>query len=900
MADDSIKLILELENKAKKDFDNVNKEIKELKKQAKAASKEIDGIDDGFNKNSKSSKKLNTNLKKTNTEIGKTSKGFSGAAKAAGGLTVAATAVGAAFLTVINNSRELNKELNQLSTLSGLGFENFQILSEQAQGLGISADQFSDAVNNIFLKIDEAAKLGTGAGIEIFKNMNLDVQELSRLDPIGKLQAIQKEAKNLSKEELRLNFDELASDNGILLASNLQNINLNVEEIKKQGNINILTEEESKKIQELDAKILEIKNNFSKLGLELTEQVSPILIETLEDLTELIDTISNSYAFEAATRFVNVLRNVITSVSGFAVSLGSVLTDFVFFIGNKIPAGFKELILTINSLSSNLGIEVFSDDFIKKTEEDLAILENSSKKRFDNIKNTVKDTYEDLEEDSAFRSIQINIGITREERQLLQDALNGDLKTIEQINRALAITKAEFSGIAKTELIDSIEANKVKIQVELDKDSVKKTGEDTNKEIKKIKPNIKNFIDVGFLDTIKNAQLEIYKLENAFVEAFDFENKETINKIKKAKEALQKYNEELKKSKGIPEKDVYISVYDQQINDLEKLIELERQRAQVQQIDFNKSQLTQKLELGLLNETEFNESIKSLEESLIKVFGEGSIEVAKFRDEILQTKEAVEGQKLSDLREDQTETEQQFDLGLINEEEFIAKMEVIQEQLRLTFGEDSVEFESFRQGLEDVKAELDTFGQISLATFSKFSEGFGKAVTDSLLYGKSLKDGLGNLLQSIIQQLIQAAIQALIFSAILSSTGLGGAQTANMGFGDIFKQQFAGNLGVPTRHNGGAVGREGDARNSTKMINLADPSRSLLPQERLIVAKTDESVIKTNELNSPTGVGSNQPLQPEVKISNYITDDVMTGFLKSDAAVDEIINIINNNSDRTR
>ena len=227
-------------------------------------------------------------------------------------------------------------------------------------------------------------------------------------------------------------------------------------------------------------------------------------------------------------------------------------------------------------------------------------------------------------------------------------------------------------------------------------------------------------------------------------------------------------------------------------------------------------------------------------------------------------------------------------------------MEVIQEQLRLTFGEDSVEFESFRQGLEEVKAELDTFGQISLATFSKFSEGFGKAVTDSLLYGKSLKDGLGNLLQSIIQQLIQAAIQALIFSAILSSTGLGGAQTANMGFGDIFKQQFAGNLGVPTRHNGGSVGRDGDARNSTKMINLADPSRSLLPQERLIVAKTDESVIKTNELNSPTGVGSNQPMQPEVKISNYITDDVMTSFLRSDAAVDEIVNIINRNSDRTR
>jgi hypothetical protein len=84
------------------------------------------------------------------------------------------------------------------------------------------------------------------------------------------------------------------------------------------------------------------------------------------------------------------------------------------------------------------------------------------------------------------------------------------------------------------------------------------------------------------------------------------------------------------------------------------------------------SQLTQKFELGLLNETEFNESIKGLEQSLIKVFGEGSLEVAKFRNEVLQTREAVEGQKLSDLREDETETEQQFDLGLINEEEFIA------------------------------------------------------------------------------------------------------------------------------------------------------------------------------------------------------------------------------------
>ena len=905
MADETVKLILELENKAKKDFDNLNKELKELKKEAKGAGKEVDDLGKDLDKTGKEAKEAGKEIGNAGKETGKLSKGFSTAAKGAGALAVAATAVAAALGAVVSNSVSLNRELNQLATLSGLGFENFQLLAAQAQEFGLSSDQVADAVNNINLRIQEAATLGSGAGIDVFKIIGEDASELARLDIPEQLERIRAGFQNLDQQQARFFADELGSDAAIQLLS-LENINFELDKIRNGGQIEILSDEESQKIKELEAEIAGISRRFDLLKLQLTSDISETLVETLRDLRNLIDTISDSVAFEAATRFVNVLRTLITTVSRFAVSLGSIVGDFVFFLGNQIPAGFNNLILTINNLSSSIGLELFSKEFVTEVEENLAVLENAADKRLSSIADTAVEEFDRIRNAGAFQALQFS-GLSGEERQLLQRALEGNLETIREIERAVALTNREFEGLVNTatrnQLLESIENNRIRIRTEADLESAKKTGEDISKEVEKnVKPQIG--IPTTFLETLRTAQVQSLRLQGAFEQAFEVENTERLELLEKAKEALEIYKDEIRELRGFENATGIATIYDVQIDDLEKLIALERQRAQLQQAEFDRDQLFQRVELGLINENEFNEKIEELKQTVIENFGEGTLAAARFIDELERANLAREQAVLSDVSREQGIVEQQFRLGLIGEEEFIEKLQLIRGILAETFGEESVELNAFDQQLNKTIATLDTFGQISLQVFEEFSAGFAQAATDALLSGASLRDGLGNVFASIAQQLLQAALQALIFSAIISSfsgTSLGNTlNPQGLSFGQLFQQNLGANLGVPLRHNGGSVDPRGDANNSIKNINLADPASSLNPNERFIIAKTDESIVKTSSLNSPTGIGSNQPTQPEVKINNYITDDVLNAFLTSDAAQDTIVNIVNNNNDRIR
>ena len=810
MADESVKLILELENKAKKDFNNLNKEIKELKKQAKDTGKEVDGIDKGFKKTGKSTKTTNKSLK------------ASGAAFK--GIAAGAAAAGAALLVVVNNSIKLNKELRELSTLSGVGFENFQLIANQAKALGINADVTADAINDLTLKIDEAANLGSGAAVDSFKLLGVNLNEIASQDQVQRLETFRQALAGVDEQTRRLILDELGSDALIKFGSALDDINLNLEEVRKNANVAFITEEESQKIADLNAEISKIGTNFSVLGAKVTSDLAPALTSALKSLNEFISTINDNETFQNLERILGIVKELFVGLAEFIINLTGVVKSSAKVFGNVLFAELNQLALDLNNFTKDkFDLQIFSDEKAKEiaenVEEGVTKANIEAEKGAKNINKTL--------DDKLIRQYSIKINadpnLVGAEGILLKKLLKGEEILEEQkVDLQFEINKLSSEEV-KEFLQQRFNETEFKVNVKAEVEST------DGVEIKPPK------ISTEFLETIRQAQIEVLKLQGNFTKAFDIEIAPLQQKLDTLIKQANEYAEALKKQEGTDASTIRATEYDNEIAALRTLIELKKQQA-------------------LLEEAGFSQDL----------------------------------------------AEQEFDLGLITEEDFIEKLDLIGVKLKETFGEESVEFQSFIQNLQDIKAELDTFGQISLATFSKFSEGFGKAVTDSLLYGKSLKDGLGNLLQSIIQQLIQAAIQALIFSAILSSTGLGGAQTANMGFGDIFKQQFAGNLGVSTFHNGGKLDGSDDSRNSTRVLNLADPSRSLLPQERLIVAKTDESVIKTNELNSPTGVGSNQPMQPEVKISNYITDDVMTSFLRSDAAVDEIVNIINRNSDRTR
>jgi hypothetical protein len=850
MADETVKLILQLENKAKKDFNILNKEIKNLKNSSDKADDSVGKLDKEIKETGSSSNKTKNDLGKLDKEVKKvgnsskkTSKGLDeigNSLKTIGGFAAGAAAGISAIAFQASTSA---RELQALADIAGLNVNEFGNLSAAYESFGVTADGLSSVLKDITERVDDAVFNNAGEFIDVAKQLNIELESLNAKSAGEQLEFLIDKLNKLDPNRARSIADRLGGDELIKIEASYRR--LGNEASKLVSRVNELdfqlSEEELKSI---NAVRTEFDLLFKNIGSLLTQRFAVFFEGSEESVAGINDEI---------TKLRNGNSDILKFISNTGDNFGATF--------DNISQGFKQIGLEGEAFAAKVNLafnSIFGDS--EKALQDYVKEIGNLQDSFDNS-NDIQFINGLLKENIALYNGQL-AGITelsKGQEQLVKNRLSA-IRILKEENLSI-----EDQGEALYFLINSYKGN-VSVQRELaaqydrlteamaenNKENImsvdisKQSTKQIEKQIKAVKKleNVDFKLDNDFLDILKNAQLELLRLEGSFREAFDIDIKPTELKIEKLKEKLKEANDLITNKNADKSTIDNAKKFKNELDFLERKIALQRELT---------TQQTQDFELGELNE-------------------------------------------------DETEANQQFDLGIIDEEAFIEKLEIIKEALRGTFGEDSIEFQSFSENLEKVKNELDEFGQISLMVFDKFSEGFATAVTDSLLYGKSLRDGLSSVIQSIIQQLIQAAIQALIFSAILKATGMappaagGGSQS----FGEMFKTNFAGNLGVPTRHNGGSVGKSGDSANSIRNINLSDPSKSLNSNERLIIAKTDESVIDTQSLTSPTGVGSNEVKQPQVNISNYITDDVMNAYLQSDSAEDTIITIMNRNSDKIR
>jgi hypothetical protein len=850
MADETVKLILQLENKAKKDFNILNKEIKNLKNSSDKADDSVGKLDKEIKETGSSSNKTKNDLGKLDKEVKKvgnsskkTSKGLDeigNSLKTIGGFAAGAAAGISAIAFQASTSA---RELQALADIAGLNVNEFGNLSAAYESFGVTADGLSSVLKDITERVDDAVFNNAGEFIDVAKQLNIELESLNAKSAGEQLEFLIDKLNKLDPNRARSIADRLGGDELIKIEASYRR--LGNEASKLVSRVNELdfqlSEEELKSI---NAVRTEFDLLFKNIGSLLTQRFAVFFEGSEESVAGINDEI---------TKLRNGNSDILKFISNTGDNFGATF--------DNISQGFKQIGLEGEAFAAKVNLafnSIFGDS--EKALQDYVKEIGNLQDSFDNS-NDIQFINGLLKENIALYNGQL-AGITelsKGQEQLVKNRLSA-IRILKEENLSI-----EDQGEALYFLINSYKGN-VSVQRELaaqydrlteamaenNKENImsvdisKQSTKQIEKQIKAVKKleNVDFKLDNDFLDILKNAQLELLRLEGSFREAFDIDIKPTELKIEKLKEKLKEVNDLISNGNADQPTIDNAEKFQKELDFLERKIALQRELT---------TQQTQDFELGELNE-------------------------------------------------DETEANQQFDLGIIDEEAFIEKLEIIKEALRGTFGEDSIEFQSFSENLEKVKNELDEFGQISLMVFDKFSEGFATAVTDSLLYGKSLRDGLSSVIQSIIQQLIQAAIQALIFSAILKATGMappaagGGSQS----FGEMFKTNFAGNLGVPTRHNGGSVGKSGDSANSIRNINLSDPSKSLNSNERLIIAKTDESVIDTQSLTSPTGVGSNEVKQPQVNISNYITDDVMNAYLQSDSAEDTIITIMNRNSDKIR
>jgi hypothetical protein len=340
--------------------------------------------------------------------------------------------------------------------------------------------------------------------------------------------------------------------------------------------------------------------------------------------------------------------------------------------------------------------------------------------------------------------------------------------------------------------------------------------------------------------------------------------------------------------------DDLIAAYDQQLISLEdnsvKTLQLRAARQDLidQKLSEDFEKLNLEIELGSKNFDDLIKKYKAYAETTKK----GSLENLQAQLFIKQT----EDQKNSEIENLFNARLQSSNLLYEERIQLIQEYNEFLKQQRDLYAENTAEYIKYD---EQIKANNDSVTELKLS-FGELAEMISQDLGDNfmeVLKGtKSLKDAFKDTATSILGDLTSMIIKSLIFKSIMGAFGMAGINPGANIFGDFSGSATAS---LPTRHNGGWVGAAGDSGNGFKNVDLLNPSASLSPNERLIVAKTDEYVVKSPTINSPTGVGTNSVVSPNLNIQNYITDKSFADIMaNSDNIQDTIINIINRNNDK--
>lgn len=230
----AVELLIKLKDEASKNAEKISDAINELN----------GTTDKNTKKNEKNEKSLKLSAKAS--DLGQ---------KAFLGLSAGVLAGAAAFTKFLVDMIAVNKELTEFSRLSGVSKSVLQSLNLEFGAQGLNLDKISSAINDVNIKLQEAALENSGDLYNLSGMLGLDVQALASLnDPAKAFDAITNSMRNLSKEQQKVFADKFGSDNAILLTQALiengQTIEGLTQKYKNSGKI--LDESFSKNIEKFD------------------------------------------------------------------------------------------------------------------------------------------------------------------------------------------------------------------------------------------------------------------------------------------------------------------------------------------------------------------------------------------------------------------------------------------------------------------------------------------------------------------------------------------------------------------------------------------------------------------------------------------------------------------------
>lgn len=975
MADETVSLILNIKNDAEKEFDKLNKELKELKKNLGQTDSATDDLDGGLGN-------VGNTASSTASKIKLVSTGFA--------------AVAGIMAAVVAKTVEQNQELERQANFAGVSIEKMQELGYAASQTGSNIQEMSDALNEISLKSTEAAALNTGAFVDIAKLAGLTIQEFASLSPDEQLLKFADATKVADKNLKNLLNDELGSDTFInlnkLTSQGSEAIKKYGEEAKKAG---IITKEENDKVLSIGKSFASLQQTLTTLATKKVAEFSEEIVYLIKKVQDLISEFSTGKFARPISASLAVITKSVKAVSAIIVGIAKAIGSTFDLAIEGLKTGVDSVIISVDKLSKKFtGKSFIDEETVERSFNNIEISAAKSKNAVEDFKNSFNDVPD------AFSEIGEEINkyakLSAAQQTALERGLNGLLETQEQYNTAIRyateiygetskevedlkgyivelreeakkglVINASLDNVALQDAIKEgkkiiqsfgkSEEERINIQFKIDQkkqnDAIKSTVTNLGKSINDIlageikfgesinfkpdfeidKLNIKENSDAGVtaalteyfnnlvgdatkefnLNGLSDVFIDKMKEINSSLNNIDFKiiKDEEINKVSfltSNLDNLKAVSDQLEIDKKIKLLNNEISLLDTtKMSDLVKQIDLTEQKLELMKIqgkentneyqilnkeltsfkdnisNINFDNLKELFELSAVTETDLFAGYENELNRLIEKFGAASLEVLKFKDEINDLKIELQEEEIAKIDE-------LIDLGILTDED---KLEALN-KLKDLLPETSLAFLEVQNEIRELSEEMDIFGQAT----ELFAEDFSSGLVEAMKSAESFGDALSSVLSDIVQQMAEAAIQALIFSAIMSAFG-GNGQT----FGQNFSTNFQSNIGVgsaTTRHNTGEIGATGDSGNSTKSFNLALPNNGLNPDERLIIGKTNESVVKTDSLNNKNNNVNDSATSPQVNIDNRFSADALNDSLNSSSTVDTLVNIMNNNYDK--
>ena len=267
-------------------------------------------------------------------------KGINAAGRAVTGLTAAAGA-SIATMTVFNRRQaQAATEINNTSEALDVSAETVQTWRLAFDRMGLSGDKATDVIRDMADRLGEFASTGGGEAADTFKQLNLQAEDFQGLSADQQFLKLASAVDQVNSKAQQVNLLERIAEDASMIQPLLENNAAKLREIQAEANQTgeIYTDEQLQRLQRADRIYNRVEGQLSGIANRVSAAVAPALAKAADNLSELFNQ-------EEGDRFVEMFRNMATSVRDF--------TKDMVDNSDQVASGFDKVINTLQFLGNS-------------------------------------------------------------------------------------------------------------------------------------------------------------------------------------------------------------------------------------------------------------------------------------------------------------------------------------------------------------------------------------------------------------------------------------------------------------------------------------------------------------------------------------------------------------------